>query len=43
MLQLLLDFLTLPIVQTTLWILVVTVSVILAVAFSVLFERKIIG
>ncbi len=43
MLQLFLDILALPIVQTTLWILVVTISVILAVAFSVLFERKIIG
>ncbi len=41
--QPILDLLALPVVQTTIWILVVTVSVILAVAFSVLFERKIIG
>ncbi|MBV6418270.1 MAG: NADH-quinone oxidoreductase subunit H [Steroidobacteraceae bacterium] len=41
--QPLLDFLALPVVQSTIWILVVTISVILAVAFSVLFERKIIG
>ena len=43
MLQQLLDFLALPFVQSTIWILVVTVGVILSVAFSVLFERKIIG
>ncbi|MGE3667990.1 MAG: NADH-quinone oxidoreductase subunit H, partial [Steroidobacteraceae bacterium] len=43
MLQQFLDILALPIVQTTIWILVVTVGVILSVAFAVLFERKIIG
>lgn len=43
MLQSILEFLAQPVVQTTIWILVVTVAVILAVAFSVLFERKVIG
>jgi NADH-quinone oxidoreductase subunit H len=43
MLQQVLAILALPIVQTTIWILVVTVGVILSVAFAVLFERKIIG
>jgi len=43
MLQSALDFLALPYVQSTIWILIVTISVILTVAFSVLFERKIIG
>lgn len=43
MLQSLLDFLALPLIQTVIWILIVTVSVIVSVAFAVLFERKIIG
>jgi NADH-quinone oxidoreductase subunit H len=43
MVQTLLEFLSLPVVQSTVLILVVVVGVILSVAFSVLFERKIIG
>ncbi|MCW5573733.1 MAG: NADH-quinone oxidoreductase subunit NuoH [Steroidobacteraceae bacterium] len=43
MLQSFLEVLSLPVVQSMIWILVVAVSVILSVAFAVYWERKLIG